>query len=98
MSTPIIGQQFTVAEIEKAHIQAILNRFTLGTAAHILGIDQSTLYRKRIRWAAEDPKSSELGHELSRTCEQKSEAIKIPDPDQMHGAADGFPGSDFSQS
>ncbi|UVE17917.1 sigma-54-dependent response regulator transcription factor AlgB [Pseudomonas sp. LS44] len=47
-NTPRIGAQMSLEELEKAHIAAVLaNSDTLDMAAKTLGIDTSTLYRKR---------------------------------------------------
>ena len=47
-SAPRVGMPLTLEELEKAHIAAILaTSETLDQAARILGIDASTLYRKR---------------------------------------------------
>lgn len=47
-STPRIGSELSLQELEKAHIAAVLaNSETLEQAARTLGIDASTLYRKR---------------------------------------------------
>ncbi|GIZ13156.1 sigma-54-dependent response regulator transcription factor AlgB [Pseudomonas sp. NCCP-436] len=48
VSTPRIGAALSLEELEKAHIAAVLaNSNTLDLAARTLGIDSSTLYRKR---------------------------------------------------
>ncbi len=45
---PRIGAELTLAELERLHIEAVLTtRPTLDAAAKTLGIDSSTLYRKR---------------------------------------------------
>ncbi len=50
-STPALGGDFTVEEIEREHVLRVLARAaTLEDAARILGIDGSTLWRKRRRW------------------------------------------------
>jgi NtrC-family two-component system response regulator AlgB len=50
---PYVGGRFSLDELERAHIQAILSQAsTMEDAAHILGIDGSTLWRKRKRWGA----------------------------------------------
>ena len=47
-STPKVGADLRLEELEKAHIAAVLaNAETLDQAAKTLGIDSSTLYRKR---------------------------------------------------
>lgn len=47
-SVPRAGAQLSLEELERAHITAVLgNSETLDQAARILGIDASTLYRKR---------------------------------------------------
>jgi NtrC-family two-component system response regulator AlgB len=48
---PVIGETFTVDEIERAHITAVTARArSVEEAAKILGIDSSTLWRKRKRY------------------------------------------------
>ena len=43
-----VGAEVTLAELERAHVLAVMaNAPTLDAAARILGIDSSTLYRKR---------------------------------------------------
>jgi NtrC-family two-component system response regulator AlgB len=43
-----VGAKVSLAELERAHVQAVLGTAnTLEEAARILGIDVSTLYRKR---------------------------------------------------
>ncbi len=47
-TTAILGGDFTVEEIEREHVLRVLARAaTLEDAARILGIDASTLWRKR---------------------------------------------------
>lgn len=47
-NSPRIGAEMSLLELEKAHISAVLaNSETLDQAARTLGIDASTLYRKR---------------------------------------------------
>jgi NtrC-family two-component system response regulator AlgB len=58
---PYVGGRFSLDELERAHIQAILSQAsTMEDAANILGIDGSTLWRKRKRWGAYD-RGDELG-------------------------------------
>ncbi|MDG5473996.1 helix-turn-helix domain-containing protein, partial [Jeotgalibacillus sp. ET6] len=48
---PHVGGDFTLEEIERAHIEKILARgLTYDDAARLLGIDDSTLWRKRRRF------------------------------------------------
>jgi NtrC-family two-component system response regulator AlgB len=52
-STPTLGGDFTLEELERRHILAVLARkATVEEAAHTLGIDTSTLWRKRKRYDA----------------------------------------------
>ncbi|MNN54078.1 Alginate biosynthesis transcriptional regulatory protein AlgB [compost metagenome] len=47
-NAPRIGEPLSLEELEKAHISAVMaTSATLDQAAKILGIDTSTLYRKR---------------------------------------------------
>jgi NtrC-family two-component system response regulator AlgB len=50
-TTPILGGDFTAEEIEREHVLRVLARApTLEDAARVLGIDASTLWRKRKKW------------------------------------------------
>ncbi len=50
-STATLGGDFTVEEIEREHVLRVLARVaTLEDAARVLGIDGSTLWRKRKKW------------------------------------------------
>lgn len=50
---PHLGGDFTLEEIERAHIERVLARSrTFDGAAALLGIDDSTLWRKRKRYAS----------------------------------------------
>jgi two-component system, NtrC family, response regulator AlgB len=52
---PIIGGPFTLDEIERAHISAIVGQAkTMEDAAQLLGIDDSTLWRKRKKYEEQD--------------------------------------------
>src|SRR5690606_27969975 len=47
-NSPRVGAQLSLEDLEKAHIGAVLSSSdTLDQAARTLGIDSSTLYRKR---------------------------------------------------
>jgi NtrC-family two-component system response regulator AlgB len=47
---PQVGALVSLEKLEEAHLRKILERTpSLTEAAHILGIDQATLYRKRKR-------------------------------------------------
>jgi len=49
--SPVLGGDFTVEEVEKEHVLRVLARApTLEDAARILGIDASTLWRKRRKY------------------------------------------------
>jgi NtrC-family two-component system response regulator AlgB len=51
---PRLGGDFTVEDIERQHVFAVLSRTaTLDDAARILGIDASTLWRKRKKYQGE---------------------------------------------
>jgi len=53
--TPTVGGPFTLDEIERAHIMAIVGQSkTMEEAAAVLGIDDSTLWRKRKRYEEAD--------------------------------------------
>ena len=50
-TTPVLGGDFTAEEIEREHVLRVLAHApTLEDAARILGIDASTLWRKRKKW------------------------------------------------
>ncbi|MGN6111082.1 MAG: sigma-54-dependent transcriptional regulator [Kofleriaceae bacterium] len=50
-TTPRLGSDFTLDQIEREHIERVAGRAeTLEDAARILGIDASTLYRKRKKY------------------------------------------------
>jgi NtrC-family two-component system response regulator AlgB len=52
---PHVGGDFTLDEVERAHIAAVLARTrTLDEAAAVLGIDASTLWRKRKKYEDQD--------------------------------------------
>ncbi len=52
-----IGGRFTLEEIERAHVTAVLAKSaTMEEAAAVLGIDDSTLWRKRKKY--DDPGQS----------------------------------------
>jgi NtrC-family two-component system response regulator AlgB len=52
---PFVGGHFTLEELERAHVSAILAQSTtMEDAAGILGIDDSTLWRKRKKYEARD--------------------------------------------
>jgi NtrC-family two-component system response regulator AlgB len=52
-SAPRLGGDFTLDQIEREHIERVVGRVaTLDDAAKILGIDASTLYRKRKKYEA----------------------------------------------
>lgn len=56
-TTPQVGDACTLAELEKAHIDAVIkSATTLGEAARVLGIDKATLYRKRQTYNIHPPK------------------------------------------
>ncbi len=53
--SPSVGGPFTLDEIERAHISAIIaHAKTMEEAAEVLGIDDSTLWRKRKRYEEVD--------------------------------------------
>jgi NtrC-family two-component system response regulator AlgB len=48
---PTVGGDFTIDEIEREHIQSVLERVPkVEDAAALLGIDASTLWRKRKKY------------------------------------------------
>ena len=50
-TTPVLGGDFTTEEIEREHVLRVLARApTLEDAARVLGLDGSTLWRKRKKW------------------------------------------------
>jgi NtrC-family two-component system response regulator AlgB len=50
-TTPVLGGDFTAEQIEREHVLRVLaSAATLDDAARILGIDASTLWRKRKKW------------------------------------------------
>lgn len=50
-TTPILGGDFTLEEVEREHALRVMARIgILEQAAHILHVDSSTLWRKRKRW------------------------------------------------
>jgi NtrC-family two-component system response regulator AlgB len=52
---PHVGGRFTLDEIERAHVSAIVAQSkTMEDAAAVLGIDDSTLWRKRKRYEEQD--------------------------------------------
>jgi NtrC-family two-component system response regulator AlgB len=52
---PHVGGRFTLDELERAHISAILAQAkTMDEAAAVLGIDDSTLWRKRKKYEEQD--------------------------------------------
>lgn len=59
---PTVGGRFTLEEIERAHVNAVIAQSrTMEDAASSLGIDDSTLWRKRKRYEEQDlsPPASE---------------------------------------
>jgi NtrC-family two-component system response regulator AlgB len=55
---PEVGGRYTVDDIERAHITAVLaSTRTMDEAAAILGIDGSTLWRKRKKYEDSKPGS-----------------------------------------
>jgi NtrC-family two-component system response regulator AlgB len=60
---PFVGGPFTLEELERSHISAILSHApTMEEAAKILGIDDSTLWRKRKRFEMQDHGGGDPGH------------------------------------
>ncbi len=56
------GQLVSLAELETAHIRYVLGRTpSLAAAAEVLGIDQTTLYRKRKKLGLDDPALAQSG-------------------------------------
>jgi NtrC-family two-component system response regulator AlgB len=53
-AAPVLGGHFSLEQIEREHLLKVLTRTaTLEEAAHILGIDPSTLWRKRKKYEEE---------------------------------------------
>ncbi len=51
VESPVIGGDFTVDQVEREHVLRVLARSrTQEEEAHILGVDGSTLWRKRRRY------------------------------------------------
>lgn len=61
-SEPTIGGDFSLEQIEIAHIKALLKNNNLRETAKIAGIDQATLFRKRKRWGLKVQRT--LGYQL----------------------------------
>jgi NtrC-family two-component system response regulator AlgB len=50
-ATPILGEEFSLAEVEREHIARVVARApSFEAAAQILGIDPTTLQRRRKRY------------------------------------------------
>jgi NtrC-family two-component system response regulator AlgB len=50
-SPPVLGQDFSIEEIEREHIaQVVIRVASFEAAARVLGIDPTTLQRKRKRY------------------------------------------------
>jgi two-component system, NtrC family, response regulator AlgB len=59
---PVLGGRFTLDEIERAHISAVVAQAkTMEDAAQILGIDDSTLWRKRKKYEEHDLATARQG-------------------------------------
>ena len=53
-SAPYVGGRFSLDTIERQHIQRVIDQArTLDEAAEVLGVDASTLWRKRRRFEKE---------------------------------------------
>jgi two-component system, NtrC family, response regulator AlgB len=58
-SGPRLGDRFTLEEIEKRHVMLVMAQTkSMEEAAEVLGIDSSTLWRKRRSWAKETESES----------------------------------------
>ena len=48
LRSPVLGGDYALEDVEREHIMRVISRYeTLEDAAHVLGIDSSTLWRKR---------------------------------------------------
>lgn len=50
IAEPTIGGNFSLNQIETAHIHALMKTKNFGEVAKIAGINAATLYRKRKKW------------------------------------------------
>jgi NtrC-family two-component system response regulator AlgB len=47
----VLGGDYALEDVEREHIMRVISRYeTLEDAAHVLGIDSSTLWRKRKKY------------------------------------------------
>ncbi len=85
---PTLGEDFTLAEIEHEHTQRVLARCrTLEDAARVLGIESSTLWRKRKRMSSSNSSSQTPAAGNAIAGEDAKNAKDAKDAKDAKGAA-----------